>query len=275
MSSSANPFLLVSELYRHRALLRQFSRRNIEARHRASFLGLVWTVLTPLISLSIYTVVFGYIFVARFTENPDETNLDYALGIFLGLILFNFISEVLALSPGVIVSQPNFVKKVVFPLEILPAAVVGAALFSAGITLTLALLGVAVVGPGLDWHALLLLAILPPVVLLGLGGAWFFSAFGVFIRDIANIMPFVVQILIYMSAVFYPLARLNGLPPWAQKILLANPMLHAVQSARDVVLFHKPVNPVSLAYLWGSGIAACLIGYFAFRKLRPAFADVL
>ena len=88
-------------------------------------------------------------------------------------------------------------------------------------------------------------------------------------------MPFLVQILIYMSAVFYPLSRLDSLPPWVHKILLANPMLHAVQSIRNTVLFHQAISLPALAFLWASGIAACLLGYFTFQKLRPAFADVL
>jgi lipopolysaccharide transport system permease protein len=274
-SSAANPLTPFRELYRHRMLLRQFSRRVIEQRHRASFLGIVWTVLTPLISLSIYTFVFGVIWGGRFTTDPTETNLDYALGIFFGLILFNFLSEVLAQSPGVIVGQPNFVKKVVFPLEVLPAAAVGAAAFSGAMSLALGLLGTVLFGRGLDWHMLWLFALVPPVVLIAFGVAWFFSAFGVFIRDIANAMPFIVQILVYVSAVFYPVGRLEALPDWARTILMANPLLHAVENTRRTVLWHQPVELSSLAFLWVSGIVICVVGYFAFAKLRPAFADVL
>src|SRR5687768_12437756 len=116
-----NPLAPFVPLVRHSALLGQFARRMIEQRHRGSFLGLAWTVITPLLSLAIYTFVFGFVFGGNFTGLPDETNLDYSLGIFLGLVLFNFLSEVLSQSPSVIVSQPNLVKKVVFPLEILPA----------------------------------------------------------------------------------------------------------------------------------------------------------
>ncbi len=273
--SAANPLSPFRELHRHRALLHQFARRAIEQRHRGSFLGLLWTVLTPLLSLAVYTFVFGFVFEGRFTNSPHETNLDYALGIFLGLVLFQFLSEVLAVSPTVIVTQPNFVKKVVFPLEILPAASVLAATFTAAISLCLALLGVAVLGDGLDWHALLLFLIIPPVILTGFGCAWFLSAFGVFIRDIASAMPFFVQVLIYISAVFYPLSLLENTPAWAQQLLLANPLLHAVESARRVVLWHQPVENSSLAFLWITGVLVYLIGNFAFHKLRPAFADVI
>lgn len=270
-----NPLSPFIQLYRHRVLLRQFARRSIELRHRGSFLGLAWTVITPLLSLGIYTFVFGFVFGGRFTDRPEETNLDYALGIFLGLILFNFLGEVLSATPLTIVTQPNFVKKVVFPLEILPAAAVGAAAVTTAISFAIALVGVAFLGDGLDWHALLLLVIVPPVALLAFGCAWFLAAFGVFIRDIANAMPFLVQVLIYMSAVFYPMRLLEKAPDWALTVLKANPLLHAVQSARRAVLWHQPVEPSSIVFLWVTGIVACIVGYAVFYKLRPAFADVI
>lgn len=273
--SAVNPIAPFRELHRHRSLLRQFARRAIELRHRGSFLGILWAVLTPLLSLSIYTFVFGFVFEGRFTTDPNETNLDYALGIFLGLVLFNFLSEVLAQSPSVIVTQPNFVKKVVFPLEVLPAATVAAASFTAVLSLALAVIGVGVFGNGLDWHALLMFVIVPPVVLIAFGCAWFFSAFGVFIRDIASAMPFVVHVLVYLSAVFYPLRLLEKLPHWAQTALQANPLLHAVNNLRRAVLWHQDVEPSSIAFLWACGLLTCLIGYATFRKLRPAFADVI
>ncbi len=275
MSSSANPLTPFLELHRHRVLLGQFSQRMVEVRHRASFLGLLWTVLAPLISLLIYTFVFGFVFEGRFSDSPAETNLDYALGIFLGLILFNFLAEVLGGSPNVIVTQPNFVKKVVFPLEVLPAATVGAAGFSTFISLVMALVGIVTLGDGLDWHALWLFAILPPVVLMAFGCAWFFSAMGVFIRDIASAMPFAVHILVYLSAVFYPISRLAKIPDWAHTLMLLNPLLHAVESVRRTVLWHQPIELGSLIAIWASGLLFSFVGYMTFLKLRPAFAVVI
>jgi lipopolysaccharide transport system permease protein len=270
-----NPLTPFVQLYRHRTLFRQFARRAIEARHRGSFLGLFWTVLAPMISLSIYTFVFGFVFTGRFTPAATESTFDYALGAFVGLILFNFLAEVLSQSPLTIVVQPNFVKKVVFPLEILPASTVGSAAFSATVSLALALAGIAVFGPGLDAHALWLLAVAPPVAMIAFGCAWLFSALGVFIRDIASMMPFVSQVLMFMSAVFYPASFLEKAPLWAQKILFANPLLHAVVSARNAVLFHESPALRSIAYLWACGVVVYFIGYLTFRKLRPAFADVI
>ncbi len=274
--SAANPFTPFLELHRHRALFNQFARRAVELRHRASMLGLAWAVLAPLISLAIYTFVFSFVLSGSFTHSEAETRMDYALAAFIGLILFNFLTEVLAQSPHTIVTQPNFVKKVVFPLEILPAATVGAAAFSAGISLVLALVGVATIGGGLDWHAVWLLAILPPIAMIAFGCAWFFSALGVFVRDVANVMPFIMQILMYVSAVFYSQSLIEDkVPAWGQRVLLANPLLHAVVGARNAVIFHHSPSLRALAYLWACSIVIYFVGYATFRKLRPAFADVI
>lgn len=272
-SSAWNPLTPFVLLWRHRELLRQFTRRTIEQRHRGSFLGFVWTILTPLLSLGLYTFVFGFVFDARFDEVPNASKFDYPLGLFLGLVLFQFMGELLTQSPLAIITQPNFVKKVVFPLEILPAAVVGAAAFNAMVSLMLAILGVSIAGHGLGWQALALFAILPPVLLLGLGCAWFLAGFGVFVRDTANVMPFLVQVLIYTSAVFFSLSLIRNSAAWV--ILKFNPLLHAVEATRRAVLWHLPPSSHSLLFLWVSGFVICFLGYAFFSKTRHAFADVL
>lgn len=272
-SSSANPLAPFLELHRHRTLLEQFTRRTIEQRHRGSFLGLLWALIAPLLQLGIYTLVFGYFFGGKFGRIPNETGADYALAVFLGLILFQFLSEVLAMTPTTIVTQPNFVKKVVFPLEVLPAAVVGSAAFNALISLLLALAGVLMFGHGLGLRAFWLFLILPPVGLMALGCGWFFAALGVFIRDIANAMPFVVQALLYMSAVFFPVSLIPH-NHWGT-LLRLNPMLQAVECARRAVVWQLPVSGKTVLLLWVAGAFICLCGYAAFRKLKPAFADVI
>lgn len=272
-TSSWNPLTPFLLLWRHRDLLHQFTRRTIEQRHRGSFLGFVWTVLTPLLSLALYTFVFGHVLGARYNQVPNESAFDYPLGLFLGLVLFQFLGELLTQTPSAIVTQPNFVKKVVFPLEILPAAFVGAAAFNAAVSMTLALLAVTILGNGLDWHALNLLLILPPVLLIGLGCGWFLAGFGVFVRDTANVMPFLVQVLIYTSAVFFPLSMIRNSAAWI--VLKYNPLLHAVEATRRAVLWHLPVSSHSLLFLWVTGIATCFLGYLFFNRTRHAFADVL
>ncbi len=113
---SPGPFAFVRDLWRHRELLWQFSLREVELRHRGSHLGLIWSLLNPLLMLSLYVFVFGYIFGGRFGVLPNETRMDFALGVFLGLSIFQFLAETLSAAPNLIVVNPNFVKKVVFPL---------------------------------------------------------------------------------------------------------------------------------------------------------------
>ena len=261
-----------ADLWVHRELLWQFTLRNVELRHKGSHLGLVWSFLNPVLMLGLYVLVFGYIFGGTFGILPHETRVDYALGIFLGLTLFHFVSEVLGVSPAIIVGNPNFVKKVVFPLEILPAANVGGAVFHMLISLALVLLSMLFFGTGISAGALWLPVIFLPLVLLGLGLAWLISALGVFLRDIGQVMQFLTMALMFSSAVFYSAAKI---PAAAWAFMRFNPILLAIELARDAALWDRPLNYNHLAYLYAAGLAACYLGHFAFRRMKPAFADVI
>lgn len=265
-------FPFAADLWTHRELLWQFTLRNVELRHKGSHLGLVWSFLNPLLMLGLYVLVFGYIFGGSFGVLPDETRVDYALGIFLGLTLFHFVAEVLGFSPGIIVGHPNFVKKVVFPLEILPAANVGGAVFHLLISLGLVLLSLVLFGTSLSAGIFWLPVIVLPLILLGLGAAWLISALGVFLRDIGQIMQFLSLALMFSSAVFYSAQKIPA-PAWT--FLRFNPILLAIELARDAALWARPLNYHHLAYLYAVGLAACYLGHAAFRKMKPAFADVL
>ena len=261
----------VADLWQHRELLWQFTLRNVELRHKGSHLGLIWSFLNPLLMLGLYVLVFGYIFGGRFGIVPNETPRDYALGIFLSLTLFHFVAEVIGVSPALIVSNPNFVKKVVFPLEILPAASVLGAVFHLLISLGLALLGIVLLGPGFHLGLLWLPVIIAPLILLGLGTSWLLSALGVFFRDIVQITQFISIALMWASAVFFSAEKY----PAAWAYLRFNPVLLAIQLARDAALWSRPLNYTHLAYVYAIGVIACLLGHLAFRKMKPAFADVL
>lgn len=261
-----------ADLWHHRDLLWQFTQRNVELRHKGSHLGLAWSFLSPLLMLGLYIMVFGYIFGGSFGRVPDESRVDYGLGIFIGLTLFHFTAEVLGTSAGLIVANPNFVKKVVFPLEILPAANTGAAFIHLLISLSLALLSVLLFGRGIESGILWLPVILLPLTLFCLGISWFFSALGVFLRDIGQVMQFLTMALMFSSAVFYSAERI---PPAAWTFLRYNPVLIAIEQARDALLWHRPANLTHLAYLYVVGLLACYLGHAAFRRMKPAFADVL
>lgn len=213
-------------------------------------------------------MVFG----GRFGVVADETAEQYALGIFLGLTFFHFIAEVFALSPSLVVSNPNFVKKVVFPIEILPAATVIAAAFHFFISLALILVGIAWVGGGLSLHSLWLLLVVAPLLLIGLGGSWILAALGVFFRDIAQATQFLTLALMFGSAVFY---STDKIPSDAWSWLRFNPLLLAIEVARDGALWKVQPNLVHLGYVWAFGLVTFLFGLFIFQRLKGAFSDVL
>lgn len=260
-----------SDLWRYRALLWQFTLRNVEMRHKGSHLGLVWSVLNPLLMLALYALMFGYVMGGKFGVIPNETRIDYGLGMFLGLAIFQFVAEVMGVAPILITSNPNFVKKVVFPLEILPAANVGAAIVHMGISFALVMLGLLTMGhasaSGLIWLPVIIL----PIILLMLGVSWFLAALGVFYRDIGQVMQVLIQILMFSSGVFNSAMSFKA----AWTYLRFNPLLLAIELSRDAALWGRQLNLHHLAYIYGVGFVVCFLGHLAFRQMKPAFPDVI
>ncbi len=232
----------------------------------------MWSFVAPLLLLGLYIFVFGYIFGGSFGVLPNETRIDYGLGIFFGLSIFHVIAEVIGIAPLVVVSQPNLVKKVVFPLEILPAATVLGALFHFAISMVLLLLGIAILGPGLTTHALWLLPILFPLAFFLMGLGWLLAALGVFFRDINQLIPFTTMALMFASAVFYPASHI---PPEAWVWMRLNPVLLFVELCRDAALWNRPINLHQLYYTYLASVLMFAIGHYLFRKTKSAFADVL
>ncbi len=263
----------VSGMARKRDLWWQFTVRAVESRYRGSYLGILWAVLNPVLMLSIYFVVFGIIFGGHFRDQKVESLKDYAMAMFLGLTLYQLLAETLGASPLLITGNSNLVKKVVFPLEILPLAQAGGLWFNLAIGLVLALGGWLVIGNSISLTGLLWLpVILAPLLMLSAGLAWLFAALGVFFRDLAQAMPFVAQVIMYSSAVFYPVSRITG-NLWL--FLKWNPFLQTVVLAREAVLWNLPINLRALGYTYAAGLASMIIGRWIFQKLRPAFADVI
>lgn len=262
----------VVPLVKHRELLWQFTMRTLDSRHKGSHLGLAWSLLNPLLMLGLYVFVFGYVFGGK---NQGQAPLDYALGIFVGLSLFHFVAETFGIAPTVIVGNPSFVKKVVFPLEILPAATVGAAFVHLLISLGLVLIGTVFTSGGLGWSVLWLPVILAPLLLLVLGLAWAIAAVCVFFRDLTQFTSFMSMALMFASAVFYPAQSIPAQSPFAWAILRFNPLIHAIELARDAMLRNLPMDYGSLGYLYGAALVVVTGGYWLFHKLRPAFADVI
>lgn len=267
-----NPAAPLRDLVRNRELLWQFTLRNFHTKHKGSYLGITWAVLNPLLLLGLYFTVFGLFFRVNFSGRPDETRVDVALALLLGLTVFHFLSEVIAQAPAVIVGQVNLVKKVVFPLQVLPTANLGASFFNFAISLGLVVLGQMIFGRGLPASALWLPVIVVPVVLLAAGLGWLLAGLGVFFRDLAQVTQFASMLLMYASAVFYPRSSVT---PEIWMVLRFNPVIHAIELLRNVMLWGHPIDFLHLGYLYAVSIAVALVGYACFVSLRSSFSDVL
>jgi lipopolysaccharide transport system permease protein len=261
---------LPATLWRHRSLVLELARREFSGRYRGSFGGIVWSFAQPLFLLAVYTVAFGIILKARWSFSGGTA--DYALMLFAGLIVFNAFSECLARSATLVTGNPNLVKKVVFPLELLPFITVAAALVHALIGVAVWLLGYALLFGAPRPTALLfpvvLVAFVP--VLLGLG--WLLSALGVIVRDIGQLTGMLSHALLFLTPIFY---SIEAAPPALQGLLLANPLTFIVEQLR-LVLFNGQLPS------WpGLAVYFALASLFAwgslalFRRLRPGFADMV
>lgn len=259
-------------LRQHSSLIWQFTLRAIAIRHKGSYLGIFWSILNPLLLLGLYTFVFGIVMKNRFGVLPGETEMDFALGVFLGLTIYSTVMEIFGIAPTIIVGQPNLVKKVVFPLEILPLSSVLAAFYHFGISLFLCLLGVAFLGPGLQFQSYVLLLLLPPLLALSLGLSWLLSALGVYFRDLAQVTGFIATALFYASAIFYSPQQI---PQAVRGYFELNPMLIAVDEARRALLWNLPLEAGHLLYLYGVGFFLMFFGYWVFIRLKRGFADVV
>ena len=265
----------IVSLFKHRELLWQFLLRNVSSRHRGSVLGALWLVINPLLMLGLYVFAFGIVFGGRFTDSPDESTLEYALGIFLGLNVLGLISGTIGASPASIVGQPNFVKKVVFPLEVLPAAMTGALAYDLLIGFGLCLTGILFLGPGLSLSVLYVPVILFPVFLMAFGLSWFFSALGVFVRDVSQLGSFLGLALLYGSGVFYSAEKARAAAPGIWQFLQWNPILQVIDSLRQVTLWGGELDWWKVGYAWAFGLVVFIGGAWFFNRLRPSFADVV
>jgi lipopolysaccharide transport system permease protein len=262
---------MFDSLWRHRELVWQLTRREVLGRYRGSLLGVAWAIGNPLLMLGVYTLVFGFIFRARWGADVDTTG-EVALVLFCGLTVFGIFSEVVLRAPALIVGNPTYVKKVVFPVECLPWVLLGAALFHAIASLGVLLLAKLAVSGTLPWTVVFLPAVLLPLLLLALGLAWLLASLGVYLRDVGHLVNALVTVLLFVSPVFYPA---SGLPPLLRRVLLCNPITGVLENSRAVLLWgQRPDWLLLLPSAILGGLIAWL-GWVWFDRTRSGFADVL
>jgi lipopolysaccharide transport system permease protein len=267
-----NPVALARNLWRHRQLIRQLTWRDITGRYRSSFLGVAWSFITPLVTLSLYTFVFGVVFKSRWPNTRTDNLAEYGLVLFAGLTAFSLFSECANRATGIITSSPNYVKKVVFPLEVLPVSVVGSALFHTGISVLLLIVAHQILTGGVAWTAIFLPLVFVPLVCMALGATWFLASAGVFFRDLSHTITLVMQVLVFMTPIFYPL---EALPVPMQSMLRFNPLTPIVENTRRVTLQGRMPDWRSLGVSTICGVVAALLGYAWFIKTKRGFADVI
>lgn len=268
---SASPLEAVRSVWRNRELVRAMTWREIAGRYRGSALGMLWSFISPLLMLGIYTFVFSVVFKARWSD-ASSSRSDFALGLFAGMLVFSVFSECVTRAPGLVLANPNYVKKVVFPLEILPVVSLGSSLFHMAIGLVVWLLFHLVAAGPPPVTALLVPVVVLPLAMLALGLSWLLAALGVYLRDISQGMGIAVTGLMFLSPLFYPV---SALPPAYQSALRLNPLTPSIEMMRGVLWLGEWPAWQSLAVSYAFGIAACVGGFAAFQKLRRGFADVI
>jgi len=266
-----NPIALARGLWAQRELIFQLTKREILGRYRGSYLGLAWSFLTPLLMLTIFTLVFGVIFQARWgLEN--ESRFHFALVLFCGLIVFNVFSECVTRAPGLVLNQPQYVKKIRFPLEILPVIVFLSAATHAAASLLVLLLGLWLGAGIFNWTVLWFPLVILPLAMLCLGLSWWLASMGVYFRDIGQIIGIATMAVLFLSPIFYPL---SAVPDWLQPFYQLNPLTLVIANARGTLIWGQPPNWLHLLTGMAVNFLVALLGYAWFQRTRKGFADVL
>lgn len=222
--------------------------------------------------LLVYTFVFSIVFQARWDQAITGSYAEFALTLFAGLIAFNMFSESVMAAPMLIVNNQNFVKRVVFPLEILPVSSLGAASVNSVISLLILLMGTFIVLRQISWTLVFLPLIYLPLILMTLGLSWFLASLGVFIRDIGHLLNVVIQMLFFLTPIFYPV---SAIPEKIRFVLYLNPLTFIVDHFRRVILWGQLPDWGELFIVTGSSFLICMFGYTWFMRSKKTFADVV
>lgn len=261
---------MFASLWRHRSLVFELTKREFSGRYRGSFGGIVWSFAQPLFLLTVYTIAFGVILKARWGFSGSTA--DYALMLFAGLIVFNAFSECLSKSTTLITSNPNFVKKVVFPLELLPVITVATAMIHALIGMAVWFLGYVLLFGAPKASAILFPVILVCFVPVLLGLGWLLSALGVIVRDISQLTGMLNHTLLFLTPIFY---SIEAVPPPLQNLLMLNPLTFVVEQFRLVLFYGQMPALKGLAVYFVLATLFAWISLVLFRRLRPTFADMV
>lgn len=273
---AAQPTSLVAlgiSLWRNRQLIVQMTKRDVVGRYKGSAMGLAWSFFNPVFMLVVYTFVFSVIFKSRWGgPGGDDSKTQFAVLLFVGMIVLSLFSDVLNRAPGLILGNVNYVKKVVFPLEILPVIAVGAALFHSLISLGVLLAAFILFNGYLHWTLVFTPLVLLPLVILTTGLSWILASLGVFLRDVGQTIIIFTTMLMFLSPVFYPI---TAVPERFRPFIMANPLTFIIEQAREVLIWGHFPDWLGLGIYSLLATAIAWAGYAWFQKTRKGFADVL
>ncbi|WP_324711017.1 ABC transporter permease [Pseudomonas citronellolis] len=256
----------------HRGLIMQMTYRDVVGRYRGSVMGLLWSFLNPLFMLVVYTFVFSVVFKARWAGSEPQSHGEFAIILFSGMIVHSLFAEVLNKAPSLIITNVNYVKKVVFPLEILPIISLGGALFHTLISIVVLLLAAWLITGTLYWTIILVPLVYMPLIVLTLGLAWILASLGVYLRDINQTIGIITTVMLFLSPVFFPV---SALPENYRPLMQFNPLTFIIEQARAVLVWGQLPDFQGLVLYSLIALLVAWVGYAWFQKTRRGFADVL
>jgi len=268
---STSPKFIIQSIFNHHELIWTMIKREIISRYRGSVFGLFWSFFNPLAMLLVYLFVFNIVLKTRFNEN-SETKAEFALVVFAGITVFIFFSEIVTRSPSLILSNVNFVKKLVFPLEILTYIVTGTALFQILINMVILLIANLFIYKSLPWTLVFFPVILLVLIPFCLGLSWMLASLGTFIRDIGHVVVVSTQILMFMTPIFYPV---DAIPEGFRYYIKLNPLTLIVSEMRSIAIYGNLPNWEGILIYGVFGWFIAWIGFYWFQKTRNGFSNVL
>ncbi|MDZ7277961.1 ABC transporter permease [Pantoea eucrina] len=270
---STSIIVLLRSIISNRHLIYQMTKREITGRYRGSFMGVLWSFINPVLMLTVYTFVFSVVFKARWgTGSVSESKSDFAIILFVGLIVHTLFAETLMRAPTLILGNVNYVKKVIFPLEVLSVTSMASVLFHSVISLIVLLSAFFIFNGFIHWTVVFIPMVFFPLIIVSIGLSWFLSSLGVFIRDVGQTIAIITMILMFLSPIFYPV---SALPEKFQHVIMLNPLTFIIEQSRNVIIWGKMPDFTGLALYSLAALCLMWLCFFWFQKTRKGFADVL
>ena len=265
------PHEIVVIFFKYREMILMLIRRDIASRYRGSMVGIFWPILLPLFMLIINTFVYSVIFKSKWNAD-GETTETFALILFAGTLVFSVFSECMNRACTIIIANTNYVKKVIFPLEILPCVLVGSSLFHLFVGLSIWLIFYFIISGVPHWTIIYFPLLLIPFIAFLLGISWFLSAIGVYVRDTAHAMSVIISITMGVTPIFYPL---SAVPAAYRSFFYINPLVFVMEQTRNILIWGKSPSMHGLLLFSIISFTCAWLGFVCFQKMRRGFSDVI